>query len=191
MVNNIDENGGGGSGRPNRKPGLPFLIEGEDTITAQDTTRNSEQFTGETLEFRPNYIPDRMKLSKERNLVRHANFCGLEDVFEVHGKNREVHISGRILKSELSSFADVLNWNNKATIITPGLPDGLRVRIKKGDREGPVAWDARNKEYLWKYSLDVVSTGDSEKRHIANFSDGIASEGETVDEEDAGSFRDD
>lgn len=150
--------------------GLPFLIEGDAQVNSDE-----DDFTGftESVTFRPEYIPQRIKLSKERNLSRKANFCGLEDVFEIHGKNREIHLSGYILRSELSDFSDVLNWNKEATLVTPGLPDGLRIRISKGDREGPVSWDPQHQEYQWKYSLDVVSTGESEARHISKYNEGI------------------
>lgn len=150
--------------------GLPFLLEGNEQIEQDEESYFSESFT-----FNPTYIPQRIELSKERELSRKANFCGLEDIFEIHGKNREVHLSGYILRSELSDFSNVLNWNKEATLITPGLPDGLRVRIRKGDREGPVSFDPQQKEYQWKYSLDVISTGESEARHISRYNEGIIS----------------
>lgn len=157
--------GSGGSSRNNRNA-LPFIIQGE-------TSTGSE-----TLEFNPTYIPQRIQVSKERELVRHANFCGLEDVFEIHGKNREIHLAGIMLESELSDWADVVNWNNEANVITPGLKDnGMIVRVVEGEREGPVSFDPHENEYQWEYSLDLVSTGESEQRHIARYNEGIISSG--------------
>lgn len=172
-TNKFDDGGGGGSGGsafPNR--GVPHGFQGKGG--------NSLPFgiAASGLEFYPEYIPNQIQLNKERKLVRHANFCGLEDVFEIHGKNREVHVNGYILESELPSFADVLDWSQEAEIVTPGWSG--RVRVVKGEHEGPVAWDAREEQYLWNYSLDVVSTGIDEAQHISRYNDGIVSGGGTL-----------
>lgn len=153
---------------------LPFLLIGRSTnISTLGVTVGGT----DTMEFRPEYIPNRIKLSKERKLSRNSGFCGLEDVHESHGKNREVHLSGYILRSELESFSKVLDWNKEAELVTPGLPEGLIVRVNQGDREGPVAYDPQYNEYQWRYSLDLLSTGDSERR-AQSTEDGIISEGD-------------
>lgn len=140
-----------------QKGALPFSIEGNG------------------LNFKPTYLPNRIQLNKERNLVRHANFCGLEDVFEIHGKNRELHISGILLENEKSAFRDVLDHNQRTEIITPGWSG--YIRIVKGEHEGPIAWDPQEQQYQWEYSIDVLSTGESEGRHISRYNDGIISDG--------------
>lgn len=170
-ANNFDSGGGSSSGSssafPNR--GVPHGFEGKGNRGLPFG------IAAEGLDFYPEYIPLRIQLNKERNLVRHANFCGLEDVFEIHGKNREVHVNGYILESELSTFESVLDWNQEAEIVTPGWSG--RVRVVKGEHEGPVAWDPREQQYLWKYSLDVVSTGIDEAQHISRFNAGIVDHG--------------
>jgi hypothetical protein len=138
-----------------QKGPLPFSIEGNG------------------IYFKPTYLPDRIQVNKERKLVRHANFCGLEDVFEIHGKNREIHISGYLLENELESFKDVLDHNQETEIIIPSWEG--RIRIHKGEHDGPVSWDPQESQYQWKYSVDVVSTGEDEARHISQYNDGIVS----------------
>ncbi len=140
-----------------RRRGVPFSIHGEG------------------LEFRPWYVPDRVQVSKERNLVRHANFCGLEDVFEIHGKNREIHISGNLLQSDLGSFEDVLDHNRTAQLITAAWSG--EVRVVQGEYEGPIGWDATKNEYLWSYNVDLVSTGFNEAGHLRFYNKGIVEDG--------------
>lgn len=137
--------------------GLPFRVRG-----------NGANFT-------PTYVPNRIQVGKERNLVRHANFCGLEDVFEIHGRNREVHISGNLLHSELGSFERLLDHNQEATLITPGWSGS--VRVMQGDYEGPIGWDSRNNDFLWQYTLDLVSTGEDEAEHMRFAGSGIVNDG--------------
>ncbi|MFC6717884.1 hypothetical protein ACFQGT_09615 [Natrialbaceae archaeon GCM10025810] len=137
--------------------GLPFRIRGNGVY------------------FAPTYVPDRIQIAKERNLVRHANFCGLEDVFEVHAKNREVHVTGTILHSELGSFERVLDHNDVADLSTPGWSG--KIRVVQGDYEGPVGWDPRSGDYLWGYTLDLVSTGEDEAEHLRFAGNGIVHDG--------------
>ena len=151
----------------------PSQIPGEDRARVDESLAFS--LVGKDMYFGPAYVPERIQLNKERNLVRHANFCGLEDVFEIHGHNREIHVSGWLRQDELSAFERVLDHNQVADLITPGWSG--RVRVVKGEHEGPEAWDPRANQWLWKYSLDLVSTGEDEARHIAWYQDGIIDDG--------------
>ncbi len=150
---------GGSAGRRSRPDGSKFSLSGNGVY------------------FGPFFMPDRVSVSKERNLVRHANFCGLEDVFEIHGKNREIHIAGKLRQSELPAFERVLDHNQPADLITPSDSFNGEVRVVKGDYEGPVAWEPQTGQWLWEYSLDLVSTGMNEAGHLRYFRDGIVSEG--------------
>ncbi len=136
---------------------------------------NSFSVTGNGADFGPFFMPDRISVSKKRNLVRHANFCGLEDVFEIHGHNREIHISGMMRERELSAFERLLDHNQPADLLIPGWSG--EVRVVEGEQEGPVAWEPQNGEYLWKYSVDFVSTGQNEAGHLRYYNDGIVNEG--------------
>lgn len=133
---------------------------------------------GNGANFGPFYMPDRISVTKERNLVRHANFCGLEDVFEVHGHNREIHISGKLRESELAAFARLLDHNDTADLETPGWEG--QVRVHKGEHEGPVWFDPRTKEFMYEYTLDLVSTGENEAQHLKYYNAGIVDDGREV-----------
>ncbi len=141
--------------------------------------RGASQFGiyGNGVDFAPFFLPDRFQVTKERNLVQHANFCGLEDVFEVHGHNREIHIAGKLRHSELEKFDRVIDHNQTAKLDTPAWSGEIRVR--KGEYEGPVSWEPQTQQYLWEFSLDLISTGLSEPGHIRFYNDqrGVVSDG--------------
>ncbi|NUC72539.1 hypothetical protein HTZ84_09495 [Haloterrigena sp. SYSU A558-1] len=116
--------------------------------------------TSSGLTFAPTYVPTRISISKSRNLNREDNFCGTEDVSDLGSKNREVHVSGVLRESEIPSFGNLLNANYPLTIISPGWSG--EIRVMDGECEGPRAFDPRNREPLYKYSLNVLSTGKNE-----------------------------
>lgn len=110
--------------------------------------------------FEPFYAPDRMSVSKERDLNRQGNFCGGEDVTDMGSKNRALHVSGKFLESELSRFEVLLDNTEPLTVATPGWEG--EVMVEAGEYEGPLGVDPRKREHFFKYSLDLVSTGESE-----------------------------
>lgn len=136
---------------------------------------NTFLVAGNGVSFGPYYMPDRISVSKERNLVRHANFCGLEDVFEVHGHNREIHISGRLTETELSRFNALLDHNRPTNLYSRSWSG--EVRVMKGEYEGPMGIDPDVSELVWTYSLDLLSTGESEAGHLKYYNDGVVDEG--------------
>ncbi|ELY49902.1 hypothetical protein [Natronorubrum bangense] len=145
--------------------------------TALDILRSQSPFSisGNGIYFGPHFVPERIQIGKERNLVRHANFCGLEDVFEIHGKNREIHVSGKLRQNELQAFENVLDHNQTADLITPGFSG--EIRVVKGEYEGPIGWDPMTEQYLWSYNLDLVSTGLDEAGHLRFYNKGVVDDG--------------
>jgi hypothetical protein len=109
------------------------------------------------VQFGPFYAPSRLSVSKERDLSRQGNFCGGEDVTDLGGKNRDVHVSGRILASEVYAFEALLDNDDPLDLTTAGWSG--EVMVKGGEYEGPVGTDPVRKEYFFTYSLDLVSTG--------------------------------
>ena len=146
-----------------------------------DGAGSANQFSvdGNGANFSPFYMPDRISVVKKRNLVRHANFCGLEDVFEVHGENREIHIAGKLRENEYPAFERLLDHRQPADLLTPSWEG--EIRVLKGDHEGPIGYDPQTKQFLYKYSLDLVSTGEDEAGHLKNYNSGIL-ENPTEDE---------
>lgn len=144
---------------------------------SRTTTSHYNRFgvSGNGVNFGPFFMPERISVSKERNLVRHANFCGNEDVFEVHGHNREIHVSGKLRENEIPAFDRLLDHNQPADLETPGWEG--EVRIVKGEHEGPIGWEPQTEQYLYQYSVDFVSTGKDEAQHLRFYNHGILDDG--------------
>lgn len=130
----------------------------------RDTAFSQSMFAIYGLDdFAPRYVPNRFSVSKERNLDRSENFCGGEDVEDLGSKNREFHISGRILQRELVAFNNVLDTNEPFDMISPGWSG--EIRVIDGEFDGPRGHDPATNEFLYQYSLNVVSTGVDESTY--------------------------
>jgi hypothetical protein len=138
---------------------VPFLLSGPD------------------IYFAPFFAPDRISNAKERNLSREENFCGGEDVTDIGSTNRTIHIKGRLLKSELSSFDNIVDSNDPLRVIMEGWSG--EVRIEMGEWEGPVGWEPQAQEKLFQYTFDFVSTGAGENSD--GYEDGIIDDGFVAD----------
>lgn len=115
---------------------------------------------GDGITFAPNYVPTRFSVGKERNLNREENFCGMEDVTDLGSKNRDLHISGVLKANEIEAFGDLLDYDDPVDMTSPGWSG--EVRVASGEYEGPRATDPVDGQHLYKFSLDVVSTGRDE-----------------------------
>lgn len=105
----------------------------------------------------PYYIPERISIDKERKLDKSDNFCGGQDITDTGSKNRVLHISGKLRANEVSAFNSVLNKNDPFDVVTPAWSG--EVRVEAGELEGPIGIDPMNQMMMYKYSLDIVSTG--------------------------------
>ncbi|SEL17396.1 hypothetical protein [Haloferax larsenii] len=128
---------------------------------------------GAGIYFAPFFAPQRIRNGKERNLSRESNFCGGEDVTDLGSKNRDIHVSGLILRSEIRSFDNIVDSNDPLTLVLDGWSG--EVRVAGGEWEGPVGYEPQRRERLFKYSFDFVSTGLDENSD--GYEDGIISEG--------------
>jgi hypothetical protein len=154
VVHSLLDAGGAGPGGSFPLPASMFMLEGSPS-------------------FQPFYVPERRPVSKERNLNRKENWCGGEDVNDWGAKNREIHVSGLLLDSELDTFNAVLDSGETFDLVMPAWSG--EVNVLAGELDGPVAVDARKKEYLYQYTLDLVSTGRDEV--VSTTADGIISSG--------------
>lgn len=112
------------------------------------------------VNFAPYYVPRRFSWGKERNLDREENFCGNEDVSDLGAKNRDVHISGLIRQSEIQAFNNLLDLTEPVNLVSPGWSG--EVRVGDGEFEGPQSTDPATKQYLFQFTLNLVSTGKDE-----------------------------
>ena len=114
--------------------------------------------------FVPTFYPEDFTQSKKQKLKRYgAGRCGGESVSVETVKNREFHVSGLVLQSEVNLIQALLDYHDKVDLISPLVPyGGMECYIKKGEVGNKQGWEAEREEYLFDYNLDLVSTGNDE-----------------------------
>lgn len=133
---------------------------------------------GNGIQFTPFIFPERVQVTKERNLDRKQDYCAGEDVTDNGSKNRDIHISGRLTNEELQSLDRLGNSDNTHTMVSATWNG--EVRVATIEYEGPVGWYPPANSMLWKYRIDLVSTGKDERDGEQSIEDGIISEGVDV-----------
>jgi hypothetical protein len=126
------------------------------------------------VSFSPFYVPSRMTLGKERRVDRTENFCGGEDVSDMGAKNREFHISGVLREKEIDAFNDLLDAGSEFEMVAPAWSG--EVMLEDGEVEGPKATDPQTGQWLYQYSMNVVSTGRDEA-HSGHGNHGLIDDG--------------
>lgn len=145
---------GGGRGKPRQQP-FAILADGSSAFT-------------------PAIYPERIQVTKERDLNRSKNYCKGEDVADNGTKNREVHINGRMTRASLDDLNEVIDSGEEYTLVSATwsgqvLMDSLEI-------EGPDGWWPQQNTMLWSYRIDAVSTGMDESEGNS----GIISDGEEI-----------
>lgn len=133
---------------------------------------------GNGIQFTPFIFPERIQVTKERNLDRKQDYCAGEDVTDNGSKNRDIHITGRITNDELTSLNHLGDSDNTHTMVSATWSG--EVRVKSVEFEGPVGWYPPANSMLWKYRVDLVSTGKDERDKAQEIEDGIISEGDDI-----------
>lgn len=105
--------------------------------------------------FSPRFLPDRIRVRKQRELDRQTTFCSSENVSDSGEKNREIHISGKLREVELDVFNAVLDAGELMRLICEA--GAYNVYVDEGEIDGPVGIDHKRQENLWDYSLDLVT----------------------------------
>lgn len=110
--------------------------------------------------FRPVYYPDRVSVSKKRNLNTEDAVCDGQYVTDNGGENRKIHVKGVVLQDNLSQFE---------ALVDSGIPHDLlceqgewEVYVEDSKVEGPRAWDGAEHSWWFDYTLDLVSSGRDE-----------------------------
>jgi hypothetical protein len=153
--------GGDGSEEARKREAAPFAITGGRA-------------------FLPQYFPETIRVRRQRNLDRSQNFCKGEDVTDNGAKNREIHITGKLVGLEKNSFDRLVDYDGPVDM-TSATWSG-EVRVKEGEYEGPTGWDPQSGFYYYDYTLDLVSTGAGLRDRAEG--NGIISDGSDVDESD-------
>lgn len=126
----------------------------------------------ESIGFEPTYYPERVNPKRKRNVEREDALCEGQDIIDNGAKNVDLHVEGYLIGSEKSTFWEILANGAEYRLIS--MPWSGFVKIKSGNLEGPIGIDDKEREFVYDYTLKLVSTaGDNE-----DF--GIVQEAETV-----------
>jgi len=143
-ISNLYGSGGSGSsgstdegsrGKPRQQP---FAVQGD-------------------APFRPEFYPTRIQVTKERNLDRSDNYCQGEDVSYDGSKNRDIHVTGPMLKAGLDEAHDLADSDAIHTLVTATWSGD--VRVASVEIEGPDGWYPPANSMIWEYRMDFVADG--------------------------------
>ena len=114
-------------------------------------------------EFTPEFYPSDFTQRKKKELDRYGGNCGGESVSVKSIKNREFHAAGLLLEGEINIFQALLDYEGKVDILSPLTPaGGMECFIKQGELGNQKGWDPHNRQWMFKYTMDLVSTGRDE-----------------------------
>jgi hypothetical protein len=113
--------------------------------------------------FSPEFYPDDFTQMKKKKLNRYTSGCSGESVDIKKIKNREFHAAGVILEGEIPVFQSLLDYEQKVDLISPlSRSKGMECYVKQGELGNQKGWDPHTRQWMFEYSLDLVSTGRDE-----------------------------
>lgn len=119
--------------------------------------------TLENWSFAPEFYPDDFTQMKKRELKRYGGGCRGESVSIKSAKNREFHVSGVLLEGEINIFHAIQDYNDVVDVLSPLTPSGgMECYIKQSELGNQSGWDPHNQQWMFEYTLDLVSTGTDE-----------------------------
>lgn len=151
-----DVNENGFPVNPNQKLGLELSPIGEDW--------------GYNQGFAPEFYPEDFTQMKKHKLNRYGgSACSAESVSIKSVKNREFHIAGKMIESEIQMFQDFMDVNSPITIYSPLTPNGgMECFLKKAELGNYVGFDPQTRERIFEYNVDLVSNGNDEAEREEN-----------------------
>lgn len=117
---------------------------------------------GEDVSFNPLYYPERFSITTEKELQRVKSACEGETVDIEKLKNSTLHVSGRLHTSDLADINALAQTPKPVEVITPLVgSSGMEAYVKMCERGEMAGYDAypRAEEWMFQYTLDLVSTG--------------------------------
>lgn len=113
--------------------------------------------------FTPEFYPKDFTQMKKKKLSRYGGGCNGESVSIKSIKNREFHVTGVLLQGELNIFQALLDFEGKVDLLSPLTPaGGMECFIKQGELGNQKGWDPHTQQWMFKFKLDLVSTGRDE-----------------------------
>lgn len=129
---------------------------------------------GSSSAFTPAIYPDRIQVTKERDLNRSKNYCKGEDVSDNGAKNREIHINGRMTRNGIDDVNEIIDSGGTYTLVSATWSG--EVLVSAVEIDGPDGWWPEQNTMLWTYRIDAVSTGIDESAGR----DGVISDGQEI-----------
>jgi hypothetical protein len=113
--------------------------------------------------FAPEFYPDDFTQMKKKELSRYGGNCGGESVSIKAIKNREFHVTGVLLQGEINIFQGLLDYDKEVDLLSPLTPaGGMECYVKQGELGNQNGWDPHTRQWMFKFTLDLVSTGRDE-----------------------------
>lgn len=114
--------------------------------------------------FTPEFYPKDFTQMKKRELTTYGGSnCGTESVSIKSVKNREFHIAGKLIESQIPVFQDFMDVDSKIDIYSPLTPrGGMECFLKQAELGNYVGYDPVTEERIFEYVLDLKSTGRDE-----------------------------
>lgn len=145
-----------------------------DTGEPQDTVTEIESHPNEQLGFEvspsdvewsfvPEFYPKSFTQVKKKKLDRYGGKCDGESVSIKEVKNREFNASGLILQGEVSIFQALSDISSEVDLISPKTErGGMECFIKQAELGKQAGWNPHHRQWMFEYTLDLVSTGRDE-----------------------------
>ncbi|WP_144797689.1 hypothetical protein [Halorubrum depositum] len=143
---------------PNETITFRVVALGEPDIDDDDDSGEAQRPA--LFEFAPLFYPDRFTQSFDKELRREGQQCRGEDVSIKNLKNSEFHATGVVLEENLRRIQALAEHDGVVDMFTPVSPNGgMECYIKGGDVGEIEGWNPVEKQWMFNYTLDFVSTG--------------------------------
>lgn len=154
-----------------------MILNPEGGSSSTDDTRQQPFALYGPIVFAPEFFPERLQVTKERNLSRNQSYCEGEDVTDNGGKNRDIHVSGYVLSDGLDTLHELGDNSYPYTMVSATWSG--EVMLSEYEVEGPIGHYPPANSMLWEYRIDLVSTGkDSTGEQATDSEQGIISRGD-------------
>lgn len=134
--------------------------------------------------FTPEFYPKSFRQVKARELKRYGEQCSGESISIKKVKNRTFHVKGQLIEGNIRTFHKLLDHEGPMILLSPLTPSGgMECIMKQGELGDLKGWDPIAEQWMFKYTLDLVSTGRDEYQRNSN---AIVSELTEADRPDGG-----
>jgi hypothetical protein len=146
---------------PMQRPGFEIRAKDDSRVWLDEGGYDAEYYAQPV--FIPDYYPDRFRQTKDKKLERDGKQCEGEEITIDKIKNREFHVNGVMLEYEVGNFNQLCDFSGSVELICSMVPRGAMECVIKSSEVGEnQGYDPHAEQWMFEYSLDLVSTGDDE-----------------------------